>query len=56
MKDNKVDVKDIVDQEKSDVFNSGVMQALDDLDYDLEQMERLYGGIDGRPRWLNPRF
>ena len=46
MKDEKIDVKEIVDQEKGDVFSSGVMQALDDLDYDLEQMERLYGGIE----------
>ena len=54
MKDSKVDVKEIVDQEKGDVFNSGVMQALDDLDYDLEQMERLYGGIDGTPEMAEP--
>ena len=54
MKDNKVDVKEIVDQEKGDVFSSGVMQALDDLDYDLEQMERLYGGIDGTPEMAEP--
>ena len=32
MKDEKIDVKEIVDQEKGDVFNSGVMQALDDLE------------------------
>jgi len=54
MKDNKIDVKELVDQEKGDVFNSGVMQALDDLDYDLEQMENLYGGIDGTPEMAEP--
>ncbi len=45
---DKIDVNTLVDREKGDngFGNSDIIKALEDIDYDIEQMEKIYGNID----------
>ncbi|MBR2340622.1 MAG: RNA polymerase sigma factor RpoD [Clostridia bacterium] len=45
---DKIDVNTLVDREKGDngFGNSDIIKALEDIDYDIEQMEKIYGNIE----------
>ena len=45
---NKIDVNEIVERDKSDggFGSSDIMKALEDIDYDIEQMEKMYETLD----------
>lgn len=40
--EKKMDVHDIISQSGGDIESSDIMKALEDIDYDIEQMEKMY--------------
>lgn len=47
--DGKIDVNELVERNKGEngFTNSDIMKALEDIDYDIEQMEKIYENLDG---------
>ena len=48
MKDEKMGLNDYINQNKYEegVTSSDIMKALEDIDFDIEQMEKLYETIE----------
>ena len=48
MNEKKLDVNGMIDLSKSDsiIGESDIMKALEDIDYDIEQMDKMYEGLD----------
>ena len=42
------DVNDLIEQDKSggSITNSDIMQVLEDIDFDIEQMDKLYDSLE----------
>ena len=46
--DKKMDVNELIEQTKNaSITNSDIMEVLEDIDYDIEQMEKMYETLEG---------
>ena len=46
--EKKMDVNELIEQTKnSSITNSDIMEVLEDIDYDIEQMEKMYETLEG---------
>ena len=46
--EKKMDVNELIEQTNSSSINSSdIMEVLEDIDYDIEQMEKMYETLEG---------
>ena len=53
--EKKMDINDLIDQSKYEqgVTSSDIMKALEDIDYDIEQMEKLYENLESNEEGIS---